>query len=275
MQESSSIDTKMERLRAILRELAPIAVAYSGGVDSSLLAVLAHQELGDRALAITAVSPSLARADLKEARLIADAFGFRHELVQTNEFDDVSYLENSPQRCYWCKREILRALGERVKAGGGGTLIDGSNLDDLGDHRPGRQAAAEYGLCSPFVEAGIGKTDVRAFARALGLPNWDKPAAACLSSRIPFGTPIDAGLLERIQKGEEYLHELGIRQARLRHHGDIARLEVSPADFTAVLAQSEGILKRLQALGYTFVALDLAGYQTGSLNKLIKEKHES
>jgi uncharacterized protein len=252
-----------------------VVVAYSGGIDSTLLACIAGAELGSNAVAVTAVSPSLPAADLEEARAIAHQFQFAHVLIESHELEDPNYQSNTPLRCYWCKHEVYGLLTKYARDHGFTWILDGTNLDDIGDVRPGRKAAGEYGIRSPFLEAKFTKQDIRDLARELRLPNWSKPAAACLSSRIPHGTPVTIQLLTKVQEAENVLHGLGIRQARVRHHNEMARLEVNPIDFETVLAQRVQITNQLRTLGYTFVVLDLMGYQMGSLNKLAEVAHES
>jgi uncharacterized protein len=225
---------------------------------------------------MTAVSASLTSAEKGEAEEIARLIGARHVLVESNETEDAHYLANAPNRCYFCKTETYDLLVDYARRNGYRYVVDGTNLDDTGDHRPGRQAAREHAVRSPLQEAGLTKADIRALARMLGLPNWDKPAAACLSSRIPYGTTITIQMLTQVEQAESALRRLGFRQLRVRHHDQVARIEVLPEDFAAVLVQREEIVNSLIAAGYAYVTLDLVGFRSGSMNEtLIKTTIET
>ncbi len=269
------ISEKLTRLQNILRSMERVAVAYSGGTDSSLLLKVACDVLGDGAIGITAVSASLAADELVEAEAIARQIGARHVLVDSHETDDPRYLENTPQRCYFCKAEVYDELVRHAQQLGYPVVVDGTNADDVHDHRPGRQAAREWGIRSPLMEAGMTKNEIRQLARQLELPNWDKPAAACLSSRIPYGTMIDLEMLTQVEKAEQSLHRLGFRQLRVRHHDRVARIEVELQDFPLILNRREEILQAIQAAGYQYVTLDLAGFRSGSLNEVLTHHYGS
>jgi uncharacterized protein len=253
-------------LRARLEELGRVVVAFSGGADSSLLAWLAHDVLGpDRALAVTAVSPSLAGAERDDCEALAREWGLRWLPVETNELENAAYRLNDPDRCYWCKAELMDVIAP-VASGEGATAVLGVNVDDLGDHRPGQRAASERGAVFPLVDAGFTKQDVRAASHALGLRTWDKPAAACLASRVPYGTPVTIGVLGTVERAESALRALGFRQLRVRHYGELARIELDLADLAEAVAQRGEIVAAVRAAGYRYVTLDLEGFRSGNLN---------
>jgi uncharacterized protein len=265
---SSEVEIKAARLRAILREIGSCVVAFSGGVDSALVLHVATQELGERALGVTGRSESLAEREYAGALDFAGATGARHEVIETQEVSDPSYAANPANRCYFCKSELYTKLRAIATQRGFAAIVDGFNLDDEGDWRPGRRAARENGVRSPLAEAGFRKADVRALARELDLDVWDKPALACLSSRFPYGTPITLELLRQVDRAEQAVHDAGIRSCRVRHHGDVARIEVPPAEIAAFgdATLRAAIVAGVRAAGYRFVALDLGGYVAGNLN---------
>jgi|688.fasta_scaffold92599_3 uncharacterized protein len=258
--------TKLEQMRAIMHECGSVLVAYSGGVDSALVMAVAHRELGEKALACIGISPSYPVREMRDAVKLAEALDVPYRLVNTEEYLDPNYAANPNNRCYFCKSELHNQLKEILVAEGWGVVLDGNNASDVGDYRPGMQAARERGVRSPLLEANIAKAEVRALAHHLGLPIWDKPAMACLSSRVPHGTPITPELLRQIEAAEDVLVELGFRQFRVRHHNEIARLELPAEEFPKAIEEHMAIVNGVKAAGYRFVTLDLAGFRSGSLN---------
>ena len=268
-------DDKLARLRAGLGNLGRVVVACSGGVDSCLLAVVAHQVLGRSALVVTAVSPAVPAGEVAQVEALAAEFGFRWRAVRTEELARPGYVANAGDRCYHCRSELFDVLApvaaaEGAGAGGAGTaavaIAVGTIVDDLSDHRPGQRAAAERGIRTPLADAGFTKADVRAAARQLGLPVWDKPAAACLASRIPYGTPVTLGTLDRVGRAEAAVRALGFTDLRVRHYGDLARLEVPLADLPRVLERRSEVVAAVTGAGYLYATLDLEGLRSGNLN---------
>ena len=263
---TDTLAEKESRLRTAIRALGSVVVAYSGGVDSTLVLKIAHDELGERAMGVTAVSPSLPSGELEEAEAVARGIGARWVSVETCEVDDPRYQANTEARCYFCKTEVYGQLIAYARAHGFTHVADGLNTNDLTDRRPGRTAAAEHGVRSPLAEVGLSKAEVREISRRLGLPTWDKPALACLSSRLPYGTRVTREALRQVDRAEQAVRRCGARQARVRHHGELARIEVEADDLPTILAHRHEIACALHDLGYAYVTIDLDGYRAGSLN---------
>jgi pyridinium-3,5-biscarboxylic acid mononucleotide sulfurtransferase len=271
MSVAPALEAKYARLVDLLREMQSVVVAFSGGVDSTLLARAAADALGTRALLATADSETYPEAELAEARRLGELIGLRHVVVRTEELANPEYARNGANRCFFCKDELFGRLGPIAEQGGPATLVYGANVDDLGDHRPGMKAAAEHGVRAPLIEAGLTKAEIRDLSRALGLPTWDKPSFACLSSRFQYGDRITADKLRQVDAAETFVRSLGFRQFRVRHHDRLARLEI-PVDEIPRLWQDgrhEAIVARFRELGYLYVAVDLAGFQSGSANLLL------
>jgi len=262
--------TRLDQARGIVRDLGSVLVAYSGGVDSSLLLKLALQELGDGAVAVLASSPAYPESEQEEARDLAQTLGARLVEVTTNEVELEAYARNNPDRCFHCKEELFDTLEPIQHDLGLAHLAYGATADDAGDHRPGHGSAVRRGVRFPLLEAGMAKSDIRAAARTLGLPNWNKPSFACLSSRIPHGTQVTVPALRQIEAAESALKAIGFRQVRVRHHGDVARIEVEAADIPRLVDERDRVVDLLREAGYKFVSVDLEGYSTGSLNRVWK-----
>ena len=266
-----TLGQKSSVLEENLRALGSALVAYSGGVDSAYLAWAARQVLGDRMLAVLADSPSLAGFQKRDAIQFAQDYGIPLEVIRTEEFDNSDYTKNAPDRCFHCKDELFGKLAEIARQRGFASIIYGVNADDTRDFRPGHRAAAQYGVRSPLLEAGLTKAEIRELARQAGLPVWDRPASACLSSRIPYGTPVTIQILKKVEDGEDALRRLGFRQFRVRHHGELVRIEIAPEELKKALdpQMAQKFTEILKKLGYKYVTLDLEGYRTGSLNEVL------
>lgn len=269
MSNNDTLLQKHRRLAGLVKSCESLAVAFSGGVDSSLLLAVAHEELGERVVAMTALSKTHPKSETADAKAIAEHIGARHVLFESDEMDDADFLANGPQRCYHCKKRIFALMRKAAREIGIQTLAHGANLDDQGDFRPGFRAAEESGVMAPLVEAGLTKSDIRELARRMGLPNWNRPAMACLATRIAYGTPISEKSLHQIERAEAVLAHIGIHQCRVRHHGSLARIELADQEMDRL--NDEGlrrqIVQRFRALGFDFVCLDLEGYVSGKMNR--------
>jgi uncharacterized protein len=272
MSAPGPLEAKYAHLVALLRDMGGVVVAFSGGVDSMLLARAAADALGDRAVLVTADSETYPTAELAEARRLGALLGLRHLVVRTEELANPEYARNGANRCFFCKDELFGRLAPIAEREGVGTLVYGANVDDLGDHRPGMKAAAAHGVRAPLIEAALTKAEIRELSRALGLPTWDKPSFACLSSRFQYGDRITADKLRQVDAAEAFVRSLGFRQLRVRHHDRLARLEIPLEEIPRLWEQGrhEAIVARLRELGYLYVAVDLAGFQSGSANLLLR-----
>jgi uncharacterized protein len=265
---------KRERLFDRLGALDSLLVAFSGGADSAYLAWAAHQALGERALAVTALSPSFSAYDREQAEAFARHVGLRHELIATREFENPRYVANNADRCYHCKTELFVELEKLAAARNVAALAYGVNADDMHDFRPGHRAAREHQVLAPLLEAGLTKAEIRELSQQEGLPTWDRPASACLSSRLPYGTPVTLQNLSQVERGEAILRALEFRQFRVRHHGEMARIEIAPEELPRALdaRMAQVLAERFKLLGFTYVTLDLEGYRQGSLNAALAKK---
>lgn len=265
------LEQKLRALKDIIRQLGSVCIAFSGGVDSTFLTKVSKDLLGDNVIAVTAVSPTYPKREVEEAIAIAKEIKVRHLIIQSGELNIPDFSKNTPRRCYYCKSDLFERLKDLSRKYGMRYVLDGSNYDDLGDYRPGREAAKEKGVRSPLCEAGLRKEEIRLLSMALGLRTWNKPSFACLSSRIPYHERITVKKLEQIEKAEEALRDLGFSQIRVRHHGKMARIEILPEEFPVILesVKRAAIVKKLKSLGFVYITLDLLGYRTGAMNEAL------
>jgi uncharacterized protein len=268
------MDAKLDQLENILRQSGRVLVAFSAGVDSTFLLKVAHRALGDQAVALTAASPTAPPGELEAAKEFAVGLGCRHIVIDSHELANPSFSQNPANRCFFCKDELYRICRDQARDLGVDVIVDGTNLDDLKDHRPGLKAAAAFGVRHPLVEAQMTKDEIRRYSRELELPTWDKPSSPCLSSRFPYGTEITLERLKKVGACEVFLKELRFREFRVRYHGDLARIEVAPGELERLMEKDtrEAVVRRFKELGFNYVSLDLQGYRTGSLNEALRTK---
>lgn len=268
---SDRINKKYFKLKEILDKYKELLVAYSGGVDSSLLLKVANDVLSKKVIAVIATSDTYTKEEGQSAVKFAKKLGVKHKVIHTEEFNDENFVSNPPERCYYCKKELFSKLVDIAKKSGIKYVTDGSNVDDLSDYRPGTDASKEFGVVSPLREAGFTKYDIRKLSKELKLPTWNKPSLACLASRIPYGTRITKEILDKIEKGEKFLRSLGLKQVRVRHHGNLVRIEVEKENLISLVenGSADKIDNKFRSLGYSYVTIDLKGYRTGSMNDVL------
>ena len=271
--DMNAIGRKRDNLFDHLKKLGTLAVGFSGGVDSTLLVAAAKQVLGDRVIAMTAQSPTHPQKELDHARRIADTLGVRHIVFPTHEMEDDAFTANGPERCYHCKKILFGAMRKVADSEGMEHLAHGANVDDMSDHRPGFRAAEELGVSAPLIEAGMTKQDIRRLAEQMGLPNWDRPAMACLASRVPYGVKLAPDILKKIEQAEALVLDTGVRHCRVRHHGNLARIEIDMEENGRVIDNSvrQNLIRQFKSIGYQFVCLDLEGYLTGKMNRELND----
>ena len=260
---------KLDKLKNQLIKMERVIIAFSGGIDSTLLLKVAHETLGDDAIGLTLISKSIPTAEIEAAKQITKQIGVHHVLLHSNETEDPDYKKNTPNRCYFCRRLTYQKIFSYAQTHEFNFVLDGANVDDSGDHRPGRRAAYELGVRSPLQEVGLTKSEIRKLSLQYNLPNWDKPSAACLSSRIPYGIPISSEILSQIEQAENKLIQLGFKQCRVRHHNQIARIEVPSEQFPKMMLHRKEITKTFKDIGYKYITLDLEGFRSGSLNEVL------
>ena len=266
---------KLEKLKEILRDMDSVTIAYSGGVDSTFLLKVAYDVLGDNVLAVTAISPTYQKKELVNAKKFAKSIGVKHRTIKSEEMRNKRFSENTPNRCYYCKKELFTKIKKITSTYKINYLLDGSNADDAKDYRPGTKATKDLGVRSPLKEAGLTKKEIRSLSHKMNLKTWDKPALACLASRFPYGTKITKKRLKQVEMAETFLSKLGLHQIRVRHHNNIARIEVAKDDFNKILKQREKVVSYFKKLGFTYVTMDIEGYRTGSLNEVFKHGENS
>lgn len=262
---------KLEQLKSNLRKMESAAIAYSGGVDSTFLINVAHEVLGEKAIAVTATSSTYPRRELEQAKQFAKNIGIKHVIINSEETEIDNFSKNPSNRCYYCKKELFSKIKQIATEEHLNYVLDGSNVDDTTDYRPGMTALEEFGVVSPLKDAGLTKQEIKELSRSMNLDTWDKPAFACLASRFPYGIEITKPRLEQVEKAESYLYSLGIKQFRVRYHNEIARIEVSKNDFQLIIKHSDEIVKKFKELGFKYITLDIEGYRTGSLNEALKQ----